>query len=170
LSEDEDRVIGSPLTKRWSYAEAKALDETLAYAFFLVEVLIASVGLVALVAATVLFAPAVLASNARLAMGWSVPHDIFEFYQGLVLVLVVTASLDYVLTCLVAVALRRPSLFLYGVGFLGLRFVDATAILWTLPMAWITQSSGRWTSPARRPTIGVTPAQPQHPHGQGRSV
>ena len=142
-----------------------------ALAFFLVEVLIASVGLVALVAAIVLFAPAVLASNARLAMGWNVPHDIFEFYQGLVLVLVVTALLDYILTCLVAVALRRPSLLLYGVGFLGLRFVDATAILWTLPMAWITQSSGRWTSPARRPTTGVTPpAQPQHPHGQGRSV
>jgi UDP-glucose 4-epimerase len=34
LSEDEDRVIGSPLTKRWSYAEAKALDETLAYLYW----------------------------------------------------------------------------------------------------------------------------------------
>lgn len=31
LHEDDDRVVGSPLTKRWSYAEAKALDETLAH-------------------------------------------------------------------------------------------------------------------------------------------
>jgi UDP-glucose 4-epimerase len=30
LTEDQDRVVGSPLIKRWSYAEAKALDETLA--------------------------------------------------------------------------------------------------------------------------------------------
>ena len=34
LREDQDRVVGSPLTRRWSYAEAKALDETLAYLFW----------------------------------------------------------------------------------------------------------------------------------------
>jgi UDP-glucose 4-epimerase len=34
LSEDQDRVVGSPLTRRWSYAEAKALDETLAHLFW----------------------------------------------------------------------------------------------------------------------------------------
>ncbi|TDD70642.1 NAD-dependent epimerase/dehydratase family protein [Jiangella aurantiaca] len=34
LAEDEDRVVGSPLTTRWSYAEAKALDETLAYLYW----------------------------------------------------------------------------------------------------------------------------------------
>ncbi len=34
LSEDQDRVVGSPLTRRWSYAEAKALDETLAFLFW----------------------------------------------------------------------------------------------------------------------------------------
>jgi UDP-glucose 4-epimerase len=31
LREDDDRVTGSPLKSRWSYAEAKAIDETLAY-------------------------------------------------------------------------------------------------------------------------------------------
>ncbi len=31
LREDDDRIIGSPLKARWSYAEAKAIDETLAY-------------------------------------------------------------------------------------------------------------------------------------------
>ncbi len=29
LREDDDRIIGSPLKSRWSYAEAKALDETI---------------------------------------------------------------------------------------------------------------------------------------------
>lgn len=33
LTEDADRVVGSPLVNRWSYAEAKALDETLAYLY-----------------------------------------------------------------------------------------------------------------------------------------
>jgi UDP-glucose 4-epimerase len=34
LSESDDRVIGSPVTLRWSYSEAKAIDESLAYAYF----------------------------------------------------------------------------------------------------------------------------------------
>lgn len=33
LREDADRIIGSPLKSRWSYAEAKALDESLAAAY-----------------------------------------------------------------------------------------------------------------------------------------
>lgn len=31
LKENDDRIVGSPLLARWSYAEAKAIDETLAY-------------------------------------------------------------------------------------------------------------------------------------------
>jgi UDP-glucose 4-epimerase len=31
LQEDDDRISGSPLKSRWSYAEAKAIDETIAY-------------------------------------------------------------------------------------------------------------------------------------------
>jgi UDP-glucose 4-epimerase len=31
LHEDDDRITGSPLKSRWSYAEAKAIDETIAY-------------------------------------------------------------------------------------------------------------------------------------------
>lgn len=33
LHEDDDRHIGSPLINRWSYAEAKAIDETLAHLY-----------------------------------------------------------------------------------------------------------------------------------------
>jgi UDP-glucose 4-epimerase len=34
LSESDDRILGSPLKLRWSYSEAKAIDESLAYAYF----------------------------------------------------------------------------------------------------------------------------------------
>lgn len=33
LTEDADRILGSPTKLRWSYSEAKALDESLAYAY-----------------------------------------------------------------------------------------------------------------------------------------
>ena len=34
LKESDDRVLGTPTTLRWSYSEAKAIDESLAYAYF----------------------------------------------------------------------------------------------------------------------------------------
>ena len=33
LRESDDRILGSPTTLRWSYSEAKAIDESLVYAF-----------------------------------------------------------------------------------------------------------------------------------------
>jgi UDP-glucose 4-epimerase len=35
LKETDDRILGSPITLRWSYSEAKAIDESLAYAYFI---------------------------------------------------------------------------------------------------------------------------------------
>ena len=35
LNEEDDRVIGHPLKSRWSYSEAKAVDESLAYFYYL---------------------------------------------------------------------------------------------------------------------------------------
>ena len=35
LKEDDDRVLGSPVTLRWSYSEAKAIDESLAFAYYI---------------------------------------------------------------------------------------------------------------------------------------
>jgi UDP-glucose 4-epimerase len=34
LGEEDDRILGSPLKSRWSYSEAKALDEILAYTYW----------------------------------------------------------------------------------------------------------------------------------------
>jgi len=35
ISENDDRILGSPTTLRWSYSEAKAIDESLVHAFHL---------------------------------------------------------------------------------------------------------------------------------------
>ena len=35
LKETDDRIVGNPLILRWSYSEAKAIDESLAYAYHL---------------------------------------------------------------------------------------------------------------------------------------
>ena len=35
LKESDDRILGSPITLRWSYSEAKAIDESLAFAYFI---------------------------------------------------------------------------------------------------------------------------------------
>ena len=34
LHEESDRILGSPLKSRWSYSEAKAIDESMAYFYF----------------------------------------------------------------------------------------------------------------------------------------
>src|SRR5687768_7435485 len=34
LHEDDDRILGSPLKSRWSYSEAKAIEEILAYTYW----------------------------------------------------------------------------------------------------------------------------------------
>ena len=34
LKESDNRILGSPVTLRWSYSEAKAIDESLAYAYY----------------------------------------------------------------------------------------------------------------------------------------
>jgi UDP-glucose 4-epimerase len=34
LKESDDRILGSPVKLRWSYSEAKAIDESLAYAYY----------------------------------------------------------------------------------------------------------------------------------------
>jgi poly-beta-1,6-N-acetyl-D-glucosamine synthase len=57
---------------------------------------------------------------------------------------------DYLLTCAVALIERRPRLLLVGVFFPVLRIVDAAIALYSVPVAWLSRSSGRWKSPARR--------------------
>jgi biofilm PGA synthesis N-glycosyltransferase PgaC len=65
---------------------------------------------------------------------------------------------DIALTVLVAIVERRPRLLLGTVFFLPLRVFDAGIALYTLPLAWLTRSTGRWTSPTRRALSAETEA------------
>jgi cellulose synthase/poly-beta-1,6-N-acetylglucosamine synthase-like glycosyltransferase len=59
---------------------------------------------------------------------------------------------DYLLTCVLAVARRRPGYLVYGLFFLPLRITDACLTLRTIPQAWTARSDGRWQSPTRKAT------------------
>ena len=56
---------------------------------------------------------------------------------------------DYLMTLLVAVIEKKPVLALYGLLFLPLRIIDGFMYLFTLPLAFVTKSDGRWVSPKR---------------------
>jgi hypothetical protein len=57
---------------------------------------------------------------------------------------------DYLLTCAVAILERQPRLLLLGLFFPFMRMLDAGIGLYAIPAAWLSRSSGRWKSPARR--------------------
>ena len=129
----------------------------LALGVFLLEVVIASVLIIALAVGLVV-TPLVDLAAGQVSWGWLAGTDDFlGSYVTVFGILLLVVLPDYLLTCVTAVAMRRPSLLLYGLGFLPVRVIDATALLRTLPMAWRTRSSGLWQSPGRRPTPGSTP-------------
>jgi poly-beta-1,6-N-acetyl-D-glucosamine synthase len=71
---------------------------------------------------------------------------------------------DYALTCVVALLDRRPRLLLAGFGFPALRLLDAAIGIYAIPLAWLSRSNGRWTSPARS-----IPGSRQVTRGGGRA-
>jgi poly-beta-1,6-N-acetyl-D-glucosamine synthase len=129
-----------------------------ALAGFLLEVVLASVVMLALLAVLVLTP---LARLADAAAGWAWLDTAYGFLDArlsLVGVLLFVVVPDYLLTCAAAVLMRRPSLLRYGPAFLLIRFIDAFVMLATLPKAWTTTSNGRWESPGRRPQPGAAAA------------
>ncbi len=66
---------------------------------------------------------------------------------------------DFLITCAVAVLERQPRLLMLAVFFPFMRMLDAAISLYSVPVAWLSVSSGRWKSPARRP-VGRVPAAP----------
>jgi len=123
----------------------------LALGGFLLEVVLASAALL-LLAGMLVLAPLADLGHAVAPWGWlaALDHQL-DARVPLLGVLLFVLLPDYLLTCLAAIGMRRPSLLLYGVGFLFVRLLDAAVMLWTLPKAWWTRSSGLWTSPGRRP-------------------
>lgn len=119
---------------------------------FLAEILVASVSIILVLGWLVVDGTILLVSAGLQAAGvLAGPVEPALPFVSLTSVLLFVALPDYLLTVATAVAVRRPSLLLYGIGFLGLRFVDATTMLVAIPMAWRTRSNGQWKSPARRP-------------------
>jgi len=58
--------------------------------------------------------------------------------------------MDYLMTVIAAIFEKKPILLLYGFGFIFLRYIDAFLHLYTLPLAFVTKSTGTWTSPKRK--------------------
>lgn len=121
-----------------------------ALVLFVAEVLLASLGLLLLAVLLVVAGGAAIAGQLWTAPGWvEASLGLVAGYGGLGVLLFLVLP-DYLLTCLTALAFRRPSLLLYGVGFLVLRVVDATATLAAIPMAW------RYGAPASGPARPAT--------------
>lgn len=123
-----------------------------ALALFLAEVLVASIAIVLLGGLLLAMGSLILFGYGTLAVAWLAGlFSLSGAYLTLPTLLLFLFLPDYLLTCATAAAFRRPRLLLYGLGFLALRFVDATAALRAIPMAWRIRSEGRWDSPTRRP-------------------
>src|SRR5690625_179513 len=123
-----------------------------ALVLFVTEVLVASIGLDVLAGAVVTIVATAAVVSAGTSVLWLLDSTSFSgSYPSFAIVLLFLAIPDYLLTCITAIALRRPSLLRYGVGFLPLRMVDAASALITLPQTWLVRSTGSWTSPTRRP-------------------
>lgn len=67
----------------------------------------------------------------------------------LVDIIVGVVCADYALTLLISAIERKPILLVYGLGFLLLRWFDSLLFLYTLPLAFVEKSDGRWQSPSR---------------------
>lgn len=118
--------------------------------FFMLEIVTSSLIILALFCSGVLMVLVPL--TAGWVLDWPVYREVHSFLAPLMtpfnLVLFLFLP-DYLITCVVAALRRRPSLLIYGVGFLLVRVVEAAATMWTLYRLWRAQSSGIWTSPRR---------------------
>ncbi|SDP94421.1 Glycosyltransferase, catalytic subunit of cellulose synthase and poly-beta-1,6-N-acetylglucosamine synthase [Actinopolyspora xinjiangensis] len=116
----------------------------------LLELLTSSLLMVALpLVLVVLLLPLLVPATAELLVLGPL-HEALSTYVSLFSLLFGVVAVDLLLTLLVAVAQRRARFLAFGAFFLALRFLDAALSLYTLPMAWLTRSTGRWRSPGRR--------------------
>jgi len=91
-----------------------------------------------------------LAGGALTWPGFSEVHTVVAAHLTVTAVLFGVVLPDYLLTCAVAILERQPRLLLLGVFFPFMRMLDAGIGLYAIPAAWLSRSSGRWKSPARR--------------------
>jgi cellulose synthase/poly-beta-1,6-N-acetylglucosamine synthase-like glycosyltransferase len=144
-------------TKRWALGLWQTLRRhrprrgvfAVALAVLIAELLTSSLFFVLLPVALV--ALGVVEAAAAAGLDAAVPAA--EAVQARAVLLVVALGVllpDYTLTCLVALAERRPRYLYLGVFFVAMRMTDAAIALYTLPRAWRERSTGSWVSPTRR--------------------
>lgn len=122
-----------------------------ALSLVILEVMISSVVILTVPAAAMVLGLPGLTQGAVLSWIWFAElYRWLSSYFSLPALLLVVFVPDYLLTCGLALARKRPRYLLLGLGFLPLRCLDAAMALWTLPRAWMTQSNGTWKSPTRR--------------------
>ncbi len=119
-------------------------------AFLLIELITSSLVFLLLPLLVIVLAlPDLYAASATLPVFGTI-HTVVAAYVNLPALLYGIVLPDIALTVLVATVERRPRLLLGTVFFLFLRVFDAGIALYTLPLAWLTKSNGRWKSPTRR--------------------
>lgn len=131
-----------------------------ALGFFVAEVVVASIAII-MVVAMLLFV-GVVALTGDLVEPWpslASAHATLASIATPQRVLLFLVLPDYLLTCIAALTMRRPSLLLYGLAFLPIRVLDSIITMRALLTAWRSDSSGQWTSPRRRATPALRPAQ-----------
>ena len=116
----------------------------------LIELITSSLLFFLLPLALIVLAVPELAGGALTWPGFGEVHTVVAAHLTFTAVLFGVLLPDYLLTCVVAVLERQPRLLLLGVFFPFMRVLDACIGLYAIPAAWLSRSSGRWKSPARR--------------------
>lgn len=118
---------------------------------FIIELITSSVLLLSVLPLALILLLPGLTDQAVLNWPWfATAHDAVSGYVTAWSLLFGVVLPDYAVTLIIAIAQRRPAMLLLGLASLPFRVLDAWIGLTTAPKAWITTSSGQWTSPTRR--------------------
>ena len=119
-------------------------------ALLLIELITSSLLFLLLPLALIVLTVPDLVGDALSWPGFGEVHTLVAAHVTLTAVLFGVVLPDYLLTCAVAILERQPRLLLLGLFFPFVRMLDAGVGLYAIPAAWLSRSSGRWKSPARR--------------------
>ena len=140
---------------------------TVMLALLLIELVTSSLLFLLLPPALIVLAVPDMLGDALSWPGFGEVHTLVAAHVTLTAVLFGVVLPDYLLTCAVAILERQPRLLLLGVFFPFVRMLDAGIGLYAIPAAWLSRSSGRWKSPARRAAEPAPPAGAAVPASPG---
>jgi poly-beta-1,6-N-acetyl-D-glucosamine synthase len=95
------------------------------------------------------FAPIFIPSMPHLVW-FSVIYDYIHSLVNVKNMFIGVFVIDYTLTTIVAFTQKRWHYFLFGLGYLFLRYVDCILYILAIPRAYFVKSTGQWKSPTRR--------------------